>query len=498
MSKYFIGLLSMLFIAGSSYEATASGTDIYVISDLHLGPGKHKDDTGEEVYYKVEDFRWDDEFVEFIKDIIKKEQKSIDLIIAGDMFEMLQWGEKDTCEYDQNADLGCNEHDSLERIKIILKAHTKVIGALDSLLSASTTNNLVILPGNHDAAILYKPVQKEIISKFSSNNQKRVSIRNQGYWLTEDKNIYIDHGHQLANDTNSFEKWPFPFLINNGKRYIQRTFGERFVQKFFNEYEVNYPVIDNLSSEYKGVSYAASEGNLWENVYKIAIAAGDAKKMLAGLSTSQWMGVLGDQVDYNATVDEEGDQFILNSIDPEDELTRNVIKKAIETKEISVDKLTDQDKMKMCIYRQYLKDLKRNVTPCRKGLGNGILNNAYEYFFPGTFLSKHLNKVNEGHTHHEFKVYIQGHTHGAKEPSTFSARASWLVNTINSGAWQRVIDVDKLGTYLKTANSDKEKRKMAEMQPEELPACYSYVHIPPYENGQEPNPKLFWWGKDCQ
>ena len=135
------------------------------ISDLHIGPGK--DDKVPGKWMNIEDFRWEEEFSEFLDFVNKEGKGNADLIILGDMFELWQSADmyctgqgkamrcvvKD-CEHgDKN--LGCTEKEALVRIKRAINQHANIFKSLKAFVSKDYNNRIIILPGNHDAALIY-------------------------------------------------------------------------------------------------------------------------------------------------------------------------------------------------------------------------------------------------------------------------------------------------------------------------------------------------------
>ena len=67
-------------------QATPPSRTIVVIGDLHMGPGR---DAGGS-WHAVEDFRWRDEFIQFLDALNTAGGGNTDLVINGDLFELLQ------------------------------------------------------------------------------------------------------------------------------------------------------------------------------------------------------------------------------------------------------------------------------------------------------------------------------------------------------------------------------------------------------------------------
>jgi hypothetical protein len=101
-------------------------------------------------------------------------------------------------------------------------------------------------------------------------------------------------------------------------------------------------------------------------------------------------------------------------------------------------------------------------------------------------------------------VFVHGHTHlpdrsqaGANMISGgllkipmegFSPiRGQLTPLVINAGAWQRTVTPVQLDRLLTD-------RTLASLQPDDLPACYSFVEIPPYRDS--PVPRVRYWRQE--
>lgn len=158
---------------------------------------------------------------------------------------------------ESDTELGCNESEALARLGHIVAQHPEFIDALRKF-AVRGTNRVYIVPGNHDAALLFPTVRAYLQEKFSG---ARVQVIERGYWLSEDGTIYADHGHQF-DEVNEFADWPNPFVQKNGVAYLRKPWGENMVQQFYNQYEGIFPIVDNLSREWDGVDFAIDEAGL--------------------------------------------------------------------------------------------------------------------------------------------------------------------------------------------------------------------------------------------
>src|SRR5688500_867577 len=134
-----------LLLGAAIVAAQPDARTIVVIGDLHMGPGR--DSSG--AWHAVEDFRWRDEFIRFL-DALSGESGNVDLVINGDLFELLQSPDV-PCTGD--GIMGCTDNEALERLAIATKWHAGELAAIGKLASAGS-NRVYIIPGDHDAALL--------------------------------------------------------------------------------------------------------------------------------------------------------------------------------------------------------------------------------------------------------------------------------------------------------------------------------------------------------
>jgi UDP-2,3-diacylglucosamine pyrophosphatase LpxH len=493
--------------------SAATGPRLAVfISDLHLGVGKRG---GSNKWHPTEDFRWADEFELFLRFIDGQGQGRTDLIIVGDFLELWQslelecTGEKDRrkcrakdCIYD-NRDLGCTEREALNRLNRILSQHTKVFQDLGAFATAGD-NRLVIIPGNHDAALLYPSVRQAMLKAIPAPNN-RARIAEEGYWLSADGRIMAEHGHQL-DEVNLFDKWPSPFLRESSLIHLRRPWGEQFVQEYYNQYEERFPIIDNISEEGLGV--------------RLGLAAGDAEDavnavgrffrfILFQVSWDQFRGFLGEtgeppKWDIENIRYDEGVRFLVESI-PANDPMRTLSEKAFRAGSLKIApvNLTDAELETLCDQRAaFAEQLNRPgesplITECPRA--DGTLGAISDYLLrtPDTILKDYLKQTYAALQHTRpnitpFDVFVYGHTHKANRGFQ-PVKESWNPTVVNTGAFQRVVTPDQLKA-IQEKKALKDKEALLVLTPEDLPACYSYIRINPHKD--RPRPLLRYWVQD--
>jgi UDP-2,3-diacylglucosamine pyrophosphatase LpxH len=508
--------------ACSPTESSANRLTV-IISDLHMGVGKVP---GTKQWNAMEDFRWEKEFGLFLDEINKRGKGKTNLVINGDLFELWQFVE-DNCDYG-DPDLGCTEKDALKRVQDVLAAHAPEMRVLKKFADSPGENRVYIVPGNHDAALLYKGVAQELLNNINAAPGK-VCILSSGYWRSSDGFVYVEHGHQIEEgDPNTYkDKWPRPFTVKDGKTHLIRTWGERFVQKYYNDIENKYPIIDNLSDEKSGFKYGvAARGYLLP-----ADIARLAKFVFFQVSEDQFIASLyglylkpGDTSnvsdwDIQKIKYMNDDRFVSDLFSAMENLPLKSGVNTIALKRTATERklkikprdLSDDEIIKFCDLRAVLIDdmerKKENVsiqkcpTVQEKTLKIKKFVIGDETVFKSeleTYLPKRYGELSSGvRNYPKFKIFIYGHTHQAHDDKNFNIAlpGNWFPKVFNSGAWIRIINPAQLKILMKEQNLE-DKAVLPEIQPEQLPSSYSLIMIEPYECSPttcEPIAKLCYW-----
>jgi UDP-2,3-diacylglucosamine pyrophosphatase LpxH len=514
------------------------------ISDLHFGVG-HVDtglfDGGRYTsgkWHPYEDFRWAVEFGKFLdelKIVGKEENAPVELVVLGDMFELWQSPDAATCPIrEENKDLGCDESGALQRLDRVLGAHKQEIAALRDFAN-TRENRLTIVPGNHDAALVFPKVRKRVVDEIGANAGKVVVLAD-GYWLSRDGLIWAEHGHDAKEDVNHYAKLPAS-CINQRKEpidcdqpgaFLSRPWGEEFVQGYYNQHEITYPIIDNVLGEGNAVSYAISEARIID--VASALAKG-VKFLLTDQSLDQFVTLLGKQGTQGKAVDTLGGKegyrprwdidlvrakadttFLLNSfVNDRSYMVQEAKRLALEGKldlSGSLKEFANEDFDRLCQYR-YLRwrdkpeaqrseaDLCPVLEPEKfKELGAATRNLLHTNAdLDKARVSSRVDIIKQkfpGLTGN-FSYYIYGHTHAATTARPVSTDdSSWNPQMINTGAWQRVASARQLYKIFLDLKGDEKTAGVLRQEPEKLPPCYSYVYIGPYEKSR-PEPKLLYW-----
>jgi hypothetical protein len=481
----------LLTIAASG--ATAQNPRVTVfISDTHFGVGKTPDGK----WHPYEDARWAPEFKLFIEELNREGNGQIDLILNGDTFELWQSLQNDCIYPDEN--LSCTEGQALARLRTVIAAHQAELDSIRSFAVAGD-NRVFIIRGNHDAAIRFPALTAAVLAAIGAPAD-RVKIPADGYWLSDDGLIYAEHGHQIGKDPNQFSNWPSPFVKINNVTYMQRPWGEQFVQKFYNSFEMKYPIIDNIQGELSGVKY----GYKVEGTIGVGIALG--KFVVSTLLQSSWTQngqVLGAQDGAawdTVAIRKGGDRFFAESI-PKDDPLRKLVEKSVKDRSFGskLSDLSDKEIQSICDVRAAIvADDTRNHKPprvelCPKpslGAVVGTVTSSRDAIFQQHLLDTFTQLRALGSTR-PFTLFVFSHTHFAESSySPFAGSSSnWRPIVVNTGAWQRTISEDQLETLRR--NKGLKEKDVLKLQPEDLIACYPVIMVAPYST--TPQSVLRYW-----
>jgi UDP-2,3-diacylglucosamine pyrophosphatase LpxH len=473
----------------------------------------------------MEDFRWAPEFDLFLKEINRKGAGKTDLVIVGDLLELWQFVE-DNCDYG-DANWGCTAEDALVRVKAVLKSHASELRTLKEFADSPGDNRVYIIPGNHDAALLYDIVASELINAINASPGK-VCIFANGYWRSPDGLVYAEHGHQIEDgDPNSYgDTWPRPFIENHNKTYLIRTWGERFVQKYYNELETQYPIIDNLSKEQLGIKYGVAARGLLlpKDIAKLTkfvffeVSEDQFIASLYGLYLKRGETAVARDWDVEAIRGTAGEKLVsdlvpvLEKLPLESAVNKIALDKIAEKGKLgfSSTDLTDEQINALCDMRAALiENMKGNKQeiPIKNCPTVEHRTLKIQEFLMGKdpvikahlqkYLQRRYDKLSSGNRNYpKFKVFIYGHTHQAHDGRKYqlALEGNWFPKVFNCGAWIRTVDRKQLQKLMRDKNLDA-RAVLPEVQPEYLPPCYSFVMIAPY--AIDPIAELKRWSLDA-
>ncbi len=217
-------------------KGKSSQKTVIVISDIHLGAG---------AYFHgkrnlLEDFHVDKEFVEFISYFSRGEytSKEVELVINGDFFDFL------SIPYIKFFDDEYwSESAALEKLKIIMQAHSEVMESLKDFLSKKN-KSIVYIIGNHDAEMLFEKLQNYLKEYFEEVGE-RLIIKSEEEIYSPCKGVYIQHGHQYEFAHNYDPKKSIT-QSEKGENYFIPPWGSYYVIRVINKFKVERSYINEV------------------------------------------------------------------------------------------------------------------------------------------------------------------------------------------------------------------------------------------------------------
>ena len=438
----------------------SASRSIVVISDLHMGPGR--DASGQ--WHPYEDFRWRDEFIAFL-DAVNAQGRDLDLVINGDLFELLQ--SPDVPCRSADGVVGCSDDEALQRLLIAAKAHAAELAAIGQFASTGS-NRVYIIPGDHDAGLLIAKVWQRALTAFSASPD-RVMLAASGRWRSGDGRVHIEHGHQLPLSADRFSKWPTPFVYDRGRTFIERSWGEHTLVPFYDRVEARFPIVDNLAEEGIGAKFVAGADP--------ATVENPAAMLRLLLTKTTWQQFRMDLDDGEVQAPEwdlkkiraDRSAFVSTSLPDDDPFAANIKRlSASDLREIGAA-LTDQQIVAVCDYRAAIRRARRRmerVLTQLSGVGSpqsecprmpDTVGSAFEYYWR----SRDRQVRDHISAPQGVDVVVFGHTHLLDRPYRPFSEDGPVV--VTSGAWQRTIHPNDL--------------KQIDAPLESLPPCYSFVQI---------------------
>jgi hypothetical protein len=470
-----------LFMALSLHAENPRRT--VIISDTHFGVGAD---------HSIEDFRWSGEWRAFLAEL-RKSTVPTDLILNGDSLELWQTLGNE-CQ-DPRPEVGCTEHEALARLRKVIDAHEAEFKELRDFANHGA-NRVIIIPGNHDAALLYDDVGKALLAAIAAKSD-RVSIARAGHWRSADGLIYAEHGHQ-ADAANRFSRWPEVMRTIDDVVHLERPWGEQFVQRFYNEIEATYPTIDNIITEGDAIRYAiAAEGFNGTHHQVGRVAAFILLHTTLGQSTWTLRDVSTpaseNSEEWNVkAARQQGPQFFVDSVSTTDPARTALLAAAkAGTFNDAFNGLTDDDIIEICNERAALHAKDRSFVLCPFQ----TLNQAIEAKRrgQGKMLRSYIERLRRTAPEKPFKLVVLAHTHAAHDPLEFEFDGG-SVNVVNAGAWQRLLPANDLENYQRRKGLTA-KAVLADLTLYRLAPCYTYVDIPPYK--KVPAARLKYWTGDA-
>ena len=505
--------MSLAAAAGAAQPAGDTQRLTAVIADLHMGVGR--DAAG--AWLAGEDFRWADEFERFLAALDAEGGGATDLILNGDTFELASAG----CVHD-DPELGCTEPEALAELERVLAAHARAIDALAAFARAGS-NRVVLVPGDHDAALLFPAVRARAEAALGSG---RAAVAAGGAWVAADGQVYVEHGHQIGWRADRFTNWPEPFVERGGRRHLERPWGARTAGALLREHEQRYPVADNFADAAAGLAHALSAAGTTD----LGAEAADLLRYVLFRMPWQQFRLDLDVGDVQPpewdlpSVRAQGPSFLVDSL-PGDERFKPLAQRALDagSLEALMGALGDAELNALCDYRAALRRSRRRLERYltqNDPLGPPVAEcprlpdsrgGQFDYFWRSRDLlyGDRLEAVQAGlpDRGRPIAVFVHGHTQlvdwrqrvllstSQGRPvivDGFSpVRDALRPVVVNGGAWQRTITpVQFLRLQAESGLSDAEL--MRALRPEHLAPCYSFVQVDPYE-ATPAAPRIRYW-----
>lgn len=521
LHSVFIGATALLLASACVHSATSgenakeppsrakldgASTDaldrhVIVISDLHMGLGR--DSKGE--WLKSEDFRWADELSAFLDEVSARGDDKTDLVIAGDLLELWQPPSHIKCTgYDE--DHGCTIKEMEKVVSAVVKAHETELKALRAF-SLRGQNRVHVIPGNHDSSLLLESVWDKVAEKLVTD-KKRINLVEDGRWISNNRQVVVEHGHQIGKDVNRYEAWPnIVSRAKDGLYYIERPWGERFVQKEFNAIEDMYPIVDNIGPESASIRFRMADRGLFGSISDIVdfisfnLFETNLAQFASFLGSSE-----GKSLETTPKWDEDyargkGEYLFLDALAEDDPFLRRVnednakaeaVRKGLAALAVDEKRLPSDHVMSLCDMIAI-----RGRSQCnRHEMGYQLQKLLVS---TDAVIREHLARdIYNGLG--EMGVFIYGHTHELTIPRELSISSSRHVVTANSGAFQRVVDEAGYLRRLSEKSLELERKidvgeGLSVLTLEELPPCYTFVEVD-YKNSQQSVKTLRWYMPD--
>jgi UDP-2,3-diacylglucosamine pyrophosphatase LpxH len=219
----------------------------FVLSDLHLGAGHAEN--GEN---RLEDFAATREFVAFLDQVSQEsyqDDREVELIVNGDLFEFLQVPAVDdydpTLSYPVEAYLDSSQAASVKRLNIIVEGHQRIFDALSDFMHIERPQrHITIIKGNHDVSLFWPGVKSRLREVLGASGARASLLRFADEFVSREK-IYVEHGHQRAEKLNAYPDSFDPRSTDDPMQLYQPA-GSCFVIEFFNEVERQWQFIDQI------------------------------------------------------------------------------------------------------------------------------------------------------------------------------------------------------------------------------------------------------------
>jgi hypothetical protein len=454
---------------------------IVLISDLHLGLGRNADGR----WNPMEDFRWTAALKGFLAEISRWGDDAVDLVVVGDFLELWQPPDGMECP-GVSLEIGCSVDFMARLASLVVRAHATDLALIRDFLMRGE-NRLHVIPGNHDSSLLVASVWQPLADALNAGSG-RIDFVSSGTWSSRDARIVAEHGHQIGLDANRYSSWPSILREINGTAYLERPWGERFVQVLFNQAEKEYEIIDNLAPETVGAKYRLQDRGVWTS-------AGDIARFIAfnlfETSARQEIVFLGRpdgrppefdmkiarDLGYRLFSEALADQDPWRTeIEANDDLKREMTALAADA-----GRLPDSEVRALC--EQIAGQGKRLCQLPTAGA------KVQSLLIPRRhILAQHFAQILDRFP--GMVVFVYGHTHQWEKGWRVDVTGGGQVMVFNTGAFQRITDENGFLARAKRKGLGADQA-LRVLQLSDLPPCYTAVRIS-YESGAPRGETIQW------
>ena len=446
--------------------------------------------------HNTEDFRWPLALCGFLTAIADGNPGGVDLVIAGDFLELWQHPQLD-CRQSRDLECGCTVEQMKRVVTHVLRAHAVEFAALDRF-AGKPGNRLIVVPGNHDAALMDDEIWAMIRAVLPSA-ANRLLRADSGTWISGDRRVAVEHGHQQqVPDVNAFPQWHRRVVTKaceDEKRFFV-PWGENFVHSLYTDIEMStYPLIDNLVPDSAGTAVYTAHAKVekrtlkdWVRFIAFNLLETSMYQKLQGLTTEDRpLGGLsdGEVVACRACL---GGELILRAMEADPTLQKLITKQELKGSpefRLALDQQVAElplDQTRLLCERVATLNPQGAITDSVGNQCQGTLSTAIAKFFDPNGEHMLARRVGELYTQtgDVLEYYIFGHTHEAKlkMPVRLPARS---VLALNTGAFQRLIDKKHFAEHPQRQADETDPQFLARLRHEDMAACYPTVEVK-YEN----------------
>jgi UDP-2,3-diacylglucosamine pyrophosphatase LpxH len=465
------------------------------ISDLHFGLGRRPDGS----WSPKEDFRWLGALKGFLDEMGRRGNDRVDLVVVGDFLELWQPPDGIACDTSGGADLGCTVPEMVSIARTVIDAHQGDLALLRDFAKRGE-NRLYVVPGNHDAALLMPQVWSVLAAPLDEP-AGRVALVTRGFWTSPDGRIVAEHGHQVGNDVNRYDRWPVVTRDQNGTTYLERPWGERFVQRMFNSQEEEYEIIDNIAPETVGVKYRIADRGYVRTAADLArfIAFNLFETSLAqkgsSLGASETDPNDPNRWDLKRAREEISYRLFLEALAKDDPLRAEIEGQDAGSEALRAElaalardktRLTDEEVRALCDHLA----LRKAPQKCAVATAGALLESKLvpRRHVVGAHVESHLRADKR------LRIFIYGHTHDFEKGWPLKVVGGTQVTVHNTGAFQRT--VDEAGFLMSVARKNLAPiDALRKIKLEDLPPCYSAVLVT-YSSSGVPASKTWRWHQE--